>query len=619
MASTAGQLARPRTVTTAWRAETVAPVVRTAVPRSYDVVAPLDEVTSPAYRHEVAVVVLTQANRPAELVRAIASVRAQQGVDLQLVLVLNGTSPQRIDLPTMGPTDRLVVLEENLGIPGGRNVGAAAADARLLLFLDDDAALLGPTVLATAVQRFEADAGLGAMAMRLVDEDGLTQQRHVPRVGARSAARSGHVTHFIGAACAVRADAFYELGGFDRQFFYAMEESDLSWRLLDAGWSIWYSADLTAFHPRTAPSRHPGVRRPHGPEPDVGRPALAAAANLRRLPRDLGGARRAARGAGPPRPRRLPAGVAGAARAAPDALAHGRADDPVGSTAGPVAPRSVERRADLALAAGQPELAQPALADEPPADLRVRLEEADGRGAPVDQEPGLHRVRDGAHQPRQVDRRGLLAPGRGRPGAQVGDRGADEGGGRAAWVVERIEPLEHDVGVELGHPAPEHRARHEQVLAGAADDEADAVEREPRLDRATVVVTATSARAARAALSSGRRIPGATSSSRSSTMRECPASAQRWTIATSRAVWSSRSWTPAHGAERPRTSVVGSGTGSGAGSAAATARTSSSGTALVCTGRSLSRSGSRPGTRSRRITWRTRLASRPWSTPSVGP
>lgn len=245
MASTAAQLARPRT-TPPRRAETSAHGSRSPV----------------GHAHELAVVVLTQANRPAELARAVASVRAQQGVDLQLVLVLNGAAPRdqggHVDVPWLAPDDRLVVLEQNVGIPGGRNIGAAAADARLLLFLDDDAELLGPAVLARAVHRFDVDAGLGAMAIRLVDEDGRTQRRHVPRVGGGSAARSGHVTHFVGAACAVRAGAFGALDGFDCQFFYAMEESDLSWRLLDAGWSIWYSADLTAFHPRTAPSRHPG-------------------------------------------------------------------------------------------------------------------------------------------------------------------------------------------------------------------------------------------------------------------------------------------------------------------------------------------------------------------------
>jgi GT2 family glycosyltransferase len=204
-------------------------------------------------QYEIAVVVLTQGTRPAELARAVASVRAQRHVDPELVLVVNGETPLPIDQP-----DRLVVLPKNVGIPAGRNIGADAADARLIMFLDDDAELLDPELLATVVGRFRADPRLGAMSIRLVDEEGLTQRRHVPRLGHRSFHRSGPVTYFVGAACVVRAEAFRLVDGFDPRFFYAMEESDLSWRLLDAGWSIWYSADLRVFHPRTTPARHAG-------------------------------------------------------------------------------------------------------------------------------------------------------------------------------------------------------------------------------------------------------------------------------------------------------------------------------------------------------------------------
>ena len=201
----------------------------------------------------MAVVVLTQGNRPAELARAIASVRAQQRVEPRVVLVVNGAAAPEADR-----SDVVIVLPDNRGIPGGRNIGAAAAEANLVMFLDDDAELLDPGLLAAAADRFEADPRLGAMSLRLVDEGGRTQQRHVPRLGSRSAERPGPVTHFVGGASIVRSTAFQEVGGFDPRFFYAMEESDLSWRLLDAGWSIWYSADLKVFHPRTSPSRHPG-------------------------------------------------------------------------------------------------------------------------------------------------------------------------------------------------------------------------------------------------------------------------------------------------------------------------------------------------------------------------
>ena len=232
----------------------VPPVARCA--SSEEMGAKAGESAGGETKHEIAVVVLTQADRPAELARAIASVRAQQQVDLQLVLVVNGAQSAQPE-----PSDRLVVLPENVGIPGGRNIGAAAADARLVMFLDDDAELLDSGLLAAVVDRFKADPGLGAMAIRLIDEHGRTQRRHIPRLGARSAERSGPVTYFIGAACVVRAATFHGVEGFDARFFYAMEESDLSWRLLDAGWSIWYSANLKAFHPRTAPSRHHGCER----------------------------------------------------------------------------------------------------------------------------------------------------------------------------------------------------------------------------------------------------------------------------------------------------------------------------------------------------------------------
>lgn len=203
--------------------------------------------------YEISVVILTQGTRPAQLDRAIASVRAQTGVKAQLVLVLNAAAPPRVE-----PDDVVVRLPENKGIPGGRNIGAAVADAPLIMFLDDDAELLDAGILAEVVARFENDQKLGVMALRLVDEDGQTQRRHIPRLGDGTSERPGPVTYFVGACAVVRTPAFLDVGGFDPAFFYAMEESDLSWRLLDAGWSIWYSADLRVFHPRTKPSRHQG-------------------------------------------------------------------------------------------------------------------------------------------------------------------------------------------------------------------------------------------------------------------------------------------------------------------------------------------------------------------------
>ena len=156
-----------------------------------------------------------------------------------------------------GLVDRDLALDTNVGIPEGRNLGAAATSAPLLLFLDDDARLLGEASLAAVVHEFDDDPQLGVLGMRLVDEQGETSRRHVPRVGRGGAHRAGEVTSFPGGACCIRAAALAAVGGFRGDYFYAMEETDLAWRLIDGGWTIRYAAEHVVFHPRTEPSRHP--------------------------------------------------------------------------------------------------------------------------------------------------------------------------------------------------------------------------------------------------------------------------------------------------------------------------------------------------------------------------
>ena len=60
-------------------------------------------------------------NRPRELDAAIRSARRQVGVNVEVVVVGNGTSVEGVD------ADHRVELPENVGIPEGRNRGAALA------------------------------------------------------------------------------------------------------------------------------------------------------------------------------------------------------------------------------------------------------------------------------------------------------------------------------------------------------------------------------------------------------------------------------------------------------------------------------------------------------------
>jgi GT2 family glycosyltransferase len=202
----------------------------------------------------IAAIILTQGDRLSSLTDALSSVTAQRDVAVERIVVWNGCPVAQ--LPD-GLVDRDIALPSNVGIPEGRNLGAAGTGAPILLFLDDDARLLGEASLEAIVRQFNGNPQLGVLGMRLVDERGETSRRHVPHVGRGGADRAGEVTSFPGGACCIRAAALTTVGGFRGDYFYAMEETDLAWRLIDRGWTIYYAPEHVVFHPRTEPSRHP--------------------------------------------------------------------------------------------------------------------------------------------------------------------------------------------------------------------------------------------------------------------------------------------------------------------------------------------------------------------------
>ena len=190
-------------------------------------------------------VVLTMGTRPIELQRAVDSLTPEM-----VTIVVNGGSSRRAEAQA-----RLFELPKNLGVAGGRHAGAGAGSAEIIGFLDDDAELRGNS--SHIVKEFLADAELGAVALRLIDENAETARRHVPRLGSRGPERAGEVALFLGGACAIRREAYEQVGGYFTDLFYGHEELELCWRLVDAGWKIRYLADVEVYHPRTTIERHP--------------------------------------------------------------------------------------------------------------------------------------------------------------------------------------------------------------------------------------------------------------------------------------------------------------------------------------------------------------------------
>ncbi|SEG98894.1 Glycosyltransferase, GT2 family [Nonomuraea solani] len=196
-------------------------------------------------------------DRPEEFPAAIRSLLAQDGVDLDIVVVGNGCAPDHVPDGV-----RAVELPTNVGIPEGRNVGAANVKGELIFFFDNDAVLPAPDALSRLAAEFSRDPRRAFVQPRIADPvTGLTLRRWVPRLRASHPDRDGIATVMAEGVVMVRRDMFEAVGGWPGHFFLFHEGVDLAWRLWDRGCVGHYAPDVIVHHPATNPARHANFHR----------------------------------------------------------------------------------------------------------------------------------------------------------------------------------------------------------------------------------------------------------------------------------------------------------------------------------------------------------------------
>lgn len=173
------------------------------------------------------------------------------------------------------PAALLLADGGNPGFGAAANRAVAACTAPFVLLLNADTRVRPGALRALA--SYLADHPRAALAgPRLVNPDGSLQVSCFPFLGtfqlmlektplARVLARvpalrdrwllchSPHdrpreVPWVLGAAMAIRREAFDQVGGFDPSFFMYSEEIDLCWRLQEAGWEVHFAPAATVEH-----------------------------------------------------------------------------------------------------------------------------------------------------------------------------------------------------------------------------------------------------------------------------------------------------------------------------------------------------------------------------------
>ena len=225
----------------------------------------------------ISVVVITY-NRPADALDLAGNISRLDGLEelVEEVLIVNNRSSvsyqplEEFIAAHLHVPFRYVMAPENLGVSRGRNYAISLSRAPVLLFLDDDALIRNADALRCILSLFEgspdesvspADAAsrpVGIAAFKVYyASTGEMQVNAFPhkRFAERKDWPHFDTAYFSGCAHAIRRTVFEQVGVYPENFFYGMEEYDLSYRTLNAGFSIRYDDRVVILHKESPAGR----------------------------------------------------------------------------------------------------------------------------------------------------------------------------------------------------------------------------------------------------------------------------------------------------------------------------------------------------------------------------
>ncbi len=203
-----------------------------------------------------------------ELARNIAGLDGAAELLEEVIVVNNASTSDYADVRTyisLHPEIPFRYLDapENLGVARGRNFAIRQGRAPILIMLDDDAELKAPDSLYQLLEAFSTAATERPVAIVsfkvLYHSTGEMQRNAFPHKQFDSHFNKSFLetSYYAGGAHAITRSAIEAVGLYPEDFFYGMEEYDLSYRLIEAGYAITYSDKVVMLHKESPLGRSP--------------------------------------------------------------------------------------------------------------------------------------------------------------------------------------------------------------------------------------------------------------------------------------------------------------------------------------------------------------------------
>jgi GT2 family glycosyltransferase len=209
-------------------------------------------------------------NRPKDALELLQNISKLHWANelLQDVIVVNNASTEDYTAVKNFKDSNLPIVyidaPENLGVTKGRNFALQYSKGDIVIFLDDDAVLQNEEALVNVLKAFEkpglGNRPIGIVSFKVLYYDSLEMQKNgLPHKQFEAFKdKSEFFTYFFaGGAHAIKRKILDDVGHLPAEFFYGMEEYDLSYRILDNGYCIKYDSSIVMLHKESPLGRKP--------------------------------------------------------------------------------------------------------------------------------------------------------------------------------------------------------------------------------------------------------------------------------------------------------------------------------------------------------------------------
>jgi GT2 family glycosyltransferase len=215
--------------------------------------------------NKIAIIIITY-NRPADMLALAMNIEKLSSKKelLEEVIIVNNNSTESYDAVESfireNPSTPFKYIEskENLGVSRGRNFAIEQSKAPILVLIDDDAEFQDTDALKRINEAVIENPHAGILAMKILYfQNSQFQLNAFPHKSfeKRNHLQSFDTYYFAGCGNIIVKEAFDKAGPFPTDFFYGMEEYDLSYRVLDAGYTIKYIANIVLLHKESPEGR----------------------------------------------------------------------------------------------------------------------------------------------------------------------------------------------------------------------------------------------------------------------------------------------------------------------------------------------------------------------------